>query len=265
MSNSTDDTAALVLFPLAGTRTRPDKVTAQLAEMDKLRRAAVLRRAADTDPARRLERETLVAVVRGFLRAGREADAEAVLGMLLDRVDRALNSVISRWTGVTAEDRIDARQQIVEIICEKVCDLRPGSEFWECNWTWCVNKKLISLWRSFAVNALPMTGSIAATPGGEESDRVAQAADPTDGFLEMELADWVKIVSGGHPQKSRALLLKISEFSDEEIAKDIGVTTRTLRNWNAEFVSAYKRMKAEEQKAAGERREEDARGINSSR
>ena len=223
MSNSTDDTAALVLFPLAGTRTRPDKVTAQLAEMDKLRRAAVLRRAADTDPARRLERETLVAVVRGFLRAGQEDDAEAVLGMLLDRVDRALNSVISRWTGVTAEDRIDARQQIVEIICEKVCDLRPGSEFWECNWTWCVNKKLISLWRSFAVNALPMTDSIAATPGGEEFDRVAQAADPTDGFLEMELADWVKIVSGGHPQKAGRCFSKSASFPMKKSPKTLAL------------------------------------------
>ena len=235
MSKTTDDTNALhFLPPLQGKHFRNAAVTAQLNELCGLSRHAVLRRTLETNSDRRLERETLVAVVRGFLRAGCEDDADTVLMRLIHRVGGAIAGTINGWNRLTWDDKADAKQQAVEILCEKVCDLRPGSEFWECNFTTCFNRRLVSLWHTFTDNALPMTDSVTQTDGGETRDRLGQFADPTNPFHNAELQDLVMLVSGGSAKKSQALFLKLNGFSDEDIAKRLGVTSRTLRNWATE-------------------------------
>lgn len=249
MSQIPDDTKTVdFLFPLRGKHTRTDTVTAQLAALRGLSRAAVLRRAAETDTTRRLERETLVAVVRGFLRAGSQDDAEAVLLLLFKRVSGAVAGKTSAWAGLTPEDKTDARLEILAILCEKVCDLRPGAEFWECNLTECVNRRLITLWHKMTDKALPVVSNTIEMSGGEMLDRIEQYADPAETFAAMTLADLVSLVSGGHPKRSEALFLKISGFTDEDIARRLKVTTRTLRNWTTEAGAAWLRSQAEGEK-----------------
>ena len=243
MSLIPDDTQTLnFLHPLCGKHTRTETVTAQLAALGGLSRGAVLRRAAETDPDRRLERETLVAVVRGFLRAGREDEAEAVLLRLLKRVSGAIAAKTAAWTGLTQEDKIDARQQMTALLCEKVCDLRPGAEFWECNFTTSFNRASISLWHSLTDHALPIVSNTIEMSGGETVDRVAQYADPAEAFGEIEMEDLVELMSGGSAKRSRALFLKFHGFTDEDIAKGLNVTTRTLRNWTAEAYAVWSRL-----------------------
>ena len=228
------------LSPLQPKRTRTETVTAQLAALGGLSRGAVLRRAADPD--RRLERETLVAVVRGFLRAGREDDAEAVLLLLLKRVSGAIAAKTADWAGLTAEDKIDAKQQMTALLCEKVCDLRPGAEFWECNFTTSFNRASISLWHSLTDHALPIVSNTIEMSGGEMVDRVAQYADPAEAFGEIEMEDLVELMSGGSAKRSRALFLKLNGFPDEDTARRLNVTTRTLRNWTAEAYAVWTRL-----------------------
>lgn len=230
------------LFPLRGKHTRTEAVTGQLAALRGLSRAATLRRAAETAKDTRLERETLVAVVRGFLRAGHPGDADTVLLLLIKRVGGAIAAKTAAWAGLTPEDKTDARQQMVAILCEKVCDLRPGAEFWECNLTECVNRRLITLWHSLTDHALPTVSNVIEMSGGEAVDRVEQFADPTETFAEMTMADLVALVSGGNPKRSKALFLKLNGYTDEDIARRVKVTTRTLRNWTAEACAAWLRQ-----------------------
>lgn len=227
------------LFPLHGKRTRTDAVTAQLAALRGLSRAAVLRRAGETDKDKRLEREALVAVVRGFLRAGYQDDADTVLLVLIKRVSGAIAAKTAAWAGLTAEDKTDAQREMLAILCEKACDLRPGAEFWECNLTECVNRRLITLWHSLTDHALPTVSNTLEMGGGETLDRVEQLADPAEMFRSMELHSLVEMVSGGSAKRSEALFLKMNGFTDEEIAKRLGVTTRTLRNWTADACAAW--------------------------
>lgn len=247
MMSDTDNTAVLnFLPPLQGKHTRVGVVTVQLAALSGLSRSAVLRRVQESDPLRRLERETLVAVVRGFLRAGDQDAADAVLLCLIRRVGGVLKAKIAGWAGLTPEDKTDAERQMITLLCEKVCDLRPGAEFWECNFATCLNRRLISLWHALTDNALPTVPNTMETSDGEPRDRLEQYADLTDTFQNAELQDVVALVSGGSLKKSQALFMKLSDFSDEEIAEQLGVTTRTLRNWAGEARTAWKRMQREE-------------------
>jgi len=63
----------------------------------------------------------------------------------------------------------------------------------------------------------------------------------------MELRDLAALVSGGSAKKGKAILLKMSGFSEEEIAARLGVTSRTLRNWTTEARAAWSRQVKSEQ------------------
>lgn len=246
MSLVPDDTQTPdFLFLLRGKHTRTETVTAQLATLGGLSRAAVLRRAAETEQDKRLEREALVAVVRGFLRAGHQDDADTVLLLLIKRVSGAIAAKTAGWESLTPEDKIDARQQMTALLCEKVCDLRLGAEFWECNFTTSFSRAAISLWHSLTDHPLPTVSNTIEMSGGETVDRVAQIADPSETFRNMEMQSLVELVSSGSAKRSEALFLKLNGFTDEEIAKRLTVTTRTLRNWNAEACAAWIRSRTE--------------------
>ena len=246
MSQITDDNKTPnFLSLLHGERTRTDAVTAQLAGLCGLSRQAVLRRAAETDKDRRLERETLVAVVRGFLRVGHQDAADAVLVILIDRVSSAITAKTSAWAKLTPDEKQDAQREMVAILCDKACDLRPGAEFWECNFTSCFNRASISLWRSLTDHALPTVASTVEMSGGEMLDRLDQLADPADALADVELQSLVALVSGGSAKRSEALFLKLNGFSDEDIAVRLGVTSRTLRNWTAEAAASWARQQRE--------------------
>ena len=182
MSNTTDsallDSASPnFLFPLQK-RTRSEAVTAQLTELARLSRSAVLRRAAETEPARRLERETLVALVRGYERAGDTAAADAVLVLLTERISRAVAAKAAGWAGLTAEDKLDAQRQMMLIVCEQARTLTPAAELWEGNFGHCFNRRCITLWRSLTEREIPTVPAEIQMSGGENPGPLGAAAGP---------------------------------------------------------------------------------------
>jgi len=241
MSTINDSAAPNFLFPLQK-RTRSEAVTAQLAEMSRLTQSAVLRRAAETGPERRLERETLVALVRGYGRAGNKDAADAVLEMLIGRINAALAAKVSSWAGLTPEDKTDAQRQMIVQICEQVSSLSQTAELWECNFTWCFQKRLITLWHRLTDRKVITVPAETQTHDGETWDRLEQQPDPADAFADIELRELAALVSGGSAKKSEAIFLRMSGFSEEEIAARLGVTSRTLRNWTAEARAAWNRQ-----------------------
>lgn len=243
MSHTTDSTAPMpdFLFPLQK-RTRSERVTAQLLELNRLLQSAVLRQVRETDPARRLERETLVTLVRGYGRAGNKDAADAVLEILIGRISGAVAGKISNWAGLTPEDKTDAQRQMIMQVCEQVSSLSPAAEFWECNFTFCLQKRLITLWHSLTGRKVMTVPAETLTHGGEVWDRLEQQPDPADMFADIELRGLVTLVSGGDAKRSQAIFLRLSGFSDEEIAKRLSVTSRTLRNWATEARAAWNRQ-----------------------
>ena len=229
------------LFPLQK-RTRSVAVTAQLTELCCLNRGAVRRRVAETDPSRRLERETLVALVRGYLRVGSCDEADKVLEILIGRVSGAIAGKIGTWAGLTPDDRVDAQRQMVAVLCEQVSDLSSTAEFWECNFTVCFQRRLITLWHILTDRKLPTMSTTTKGSDGEAYDRSEQFADPADPLAEIEMKSLVEIVSGGSAKKSEAIFLRVHGFSDEEIAKRLDVSSRSLRNWAAEARAAWNRQ-----------------------
>lgn len=245
MSKTLDDISMpSFLNPLQGRHTRSDAVTAQIAMLSGLSRAAVLRRAAETETDKRLERETLVALVRGFLRTGDRGDADAVLLLLIKRVSSALAAETGKWD-LTPEDRIDAQRQMIALLCDKACDLRLGAEFWECNFTTCFQRRLITIWHTLTDHALPTASNTVQVGEGETLDRLEQYADPAETFRHMEMESLVKMVSGGSAKRSEALFLKLNGFTDEDVAKRLKVTSRTLRNWTTEACAVWVRVQKE--------------------
>ena len=241
-----DSAAPDFLFPLQK-RTRNEAVTAQLTELSRLSRSAVLRQAHETDPDRRLARETLVALVRGYERAGDTDAADAVLELLIQRIGPALGRTVSSWAGLTSEDKADAQRQMIVQICEQVGSLHPGAEFWECNFTFCFNKRLITLWRSLTERKVATVSAEIQSHNGETLNRLEQQPHPADALAEIELRDLAALVSGGSAKKAQAILLKTSGFSDEEIAARVGITSRTLRNWITEARAAWLRQRRQEE------------------
>ncbi len=247
MSYRHDSAGPNFLHPLQK-RTRSEAVTAQLSELSRLSPSAVLRRVSETDPARRLERETLVAAHRGYLRAGQKDAANAVLKALIDRTQGALAGRISSWAGLTPENKADAKQQMIAHLCEQVGDLSAGAELWECRFAFCVQRRLITLWHRLTDRQVATVPAEAPAQGGEDWNRLEQQADPRDTFGDIELRDMVALVSGGDPKRGQAIFLRMSGFSDEEIAAQLGVTSRTLRNWTAAARAAYSRHQAADSK-----------------
>jgi hypothetical protein len=241
MSNQKDTDAVDFLFPLQK-RTRSAAVTAQLAEMSRLSQSAVRRRAAETDPERRLERETLIALVRGYGRAGNKDAADTILVLLVQRVTSAVAAKVSRWAGMTPEDKTDAQRQMIVQICEQVSSLSQTAELWECNFTWCFNQRSITLWHRLTDRKVATVSAETQNSDGESRDRLEQQPDPADRFADIELRELVALVSGGSAKRSQAIFLRMSGFSEEEIAERLDVTSRTLRNWTTEARAVWKRQ-----------------------
>lgn len=245
MSHTPDNFSAPDFLTPLRKWTRSDIVTAQLTELGRLSRSAVLRRAADTAPGLRLNWETLVALTRGFLRAGDTEGADTVFVHLTEKMGGAIRGEIAGWSALNQDEKSDAADQMIALLCGYVYGLSPAAEFWECNLTTCLERRMATLWHSLTDKRIETVSSVTPTEGSEDWDRFEQIAGPADTFTDIETADLLEIVSGGDPQKRGMLHLRMSGFSDEDIARRLNVTTRTLRNWTHEIRAAHKRQAAE--------------------
>jgi hypothetical protein len=230
MSESTDGGPAPEYGRPLQIRTRPAPVAAQLAALSRLSRSAALRRAAETDPARRLERETLVAAARAFRRAGDQAAAGRVVGALIARVRPAVRAKVNAWAPLLPPDREDAEAQAILALAEYVNCLEPKEELWECNFVAPFRLRLITVLKGLTRRRVPTT-SLTSEEGDERDDlpdpRAALA------FTAVELREAILALDGHIPRMGEYLYLSQAGLTDRECAARLGVTDRTLRHWRA--------------------------------
>ncbi len=208
---------------------------AQLGEMSHLSRPAILRRATETDKARRLERETLIALVRGYLRAGDRDAADAVLDRLVKRLRSAIRSKIASWGMSAPTDREDAESEAVLKIIGYVSSLTPTEEMWECNFAHCFNQRMTTILHALTRRPIP-TASLTNDRdgnGGEGRDGLAELPDTRaqSHFKDIEAREAIAALCRQEPKLGPYLYLLREEWTDEQIAAHLHVTTRTLRNW----------------------------------
>lgn len=225
--------AADFLYPLTSRRTRTDAVTAELAALSRLPARQVMARAQETHADRRLARETRVAVVRGFLRAGNEKAADDVLTALIDHLRPALKARAQQWSAVFPADVDDAVEDAVLKLIGYVRATDAGQEFWECNFAHCLKLRMAETFRHAATqrrNTLSLTTTGA---DGKERDRTEETADPEGemAFDDIETQALIRAINQAVPGFAGYLFLHTQGYTDKEIAPKLGVTDRTLRNW----------------------------------
>lgn len=244
MSTNTRDAPGPVEFlrPLQK-RARTDQVTAQLREMSRLSRSAVLRRAAAANKGNGLERETLVALIRAYRRAGDADAADQILGNLVRRQRPAIQARVRAWRTLAAVDHEDAESQGVLKLMEYVNSLEPGEELWECNFTGSFNFRMISLLKGMAARRVPTVSSSVESAHGEEWDRLEALPDFASAarFSGVEVRDMIAALSGSNPQIGEFLYLSFTGMADAEIGVRLGVSDRTLRNWKTRLRAAFER------------------------
>ena len=225
--------AAGFLYPLTSRHTRTEAVTAELVALSRLPVRRVVARAQETHAARRLARETRVAVVRGFLRAGDEKAANAVLTALIDHLRPLVKARAQQWSAVFPADVDDAVEDAVLRLIKYVRSTDAGQEFWECNFAHCLRLRLAEAFRHAAVqrrNTLSLTTTGA---DGKERDRTEETADPESetAFDDIETQALIQALSQAVPGLAGYLFLHTQGYTDKEIAPKLEVTDRTLRNW----------------------------------
>lgn len=228
MSRDTEDAdgRAEFLRPLQG-RTRTESVLLELSEVARLPRGAALMRAAGDGPAW----ETLVAMARAYQRAGDADAARRVLDALVRRVSPSIAKRVAAWSGLTPEERTDAKQETILAVVRGALDIGPGQELWECNFTHCFNRRLLDVWQAATRRRGREVSPSREGEDGGEYDGLEQIADPTDAFALIEDAAFCRRLARRHPRIGEMVHLRLHGFSDREITGRLGVTDRTLRNW----------------------------------
>ena len=225
-------------------RTRSEAVTAQLTELARLPRASILRRAASEDRASRPALETLIALIRAYLRAGDEAAADSVLTAFIPRLRNAVRHKVKAWGTKALPDQENAVDEAVLRIVAWVTTLTPSEEFWECNFTHCFSQRMSTILGNLSAEAHtgPRTVSLSGTgEEGDEQDGLLNLPDlgAEADFTAIEAREAVAALGRDNPQIGRYLFLVGQGYTDEEIAAHLGVRTRTLRNWKAKAREAW--------------------------
>ena len=173
-------------FPLQR-HTRTEAVTAQLTEMGRLPRRGVLRRAADMG-ANRLALETLIAVLRAYLRAGDGEAADTVLEHLTVRLRGPIFAKAASWTTIAPADREDAAGEAGLRLLGYVRNLSPTEEFWECNFTHCFTQRMSTILKAIGQAGTPTVSLSGTDDEGGERDGLANLPDAgaEARFTEME-------------------------------------------------------------------------------
>ncbi len=236
MSKTPEETADF-LFPLTRRQTRTERVTAELADLSRLPRRRVLTQAQETHKDRRLASETLIAVVRGFLRAGDENAANTALEALIERLRPAVRARAQRWSALFPADVSNAEDDAILKLVGYLRSTDSGQEFWECNFIHCFNKRLDDLFRQIAGQRKETLSLTSKWADGDERDHLDETPDAASEsafaaiFDDIVTQETIQALSREIPRLTEYLFLHTQGYTDKEIAVKMGVTDRTLRNW----------------------------------
>jgi DNA-directed RNA polymerase specialized sigma24 family protein len=182
---------------------------------------------------RELRLETLVAVARSYLRAGLDTDANRVLESIAGRLAGRIHRHLQVWGVRNADDRDDLVQELLHMTFSCIRSQGRDQEFWECRFWVCFDRRSQSLLRDWRQSR----------PHGVSLDEIAENdPDILRAPAPVSIADRAvareALARLPEPLRTAFLLKHLAGYKEESrdaseptIARSLGVTGRTVRNY----------------------------------
>lgn len=185
----------------------------------------------DTQAADYVKNEALVYLLREKLRHGDADTAWKIAELLVERTAGRIYRMVSRWRLISQQHTDDCAQDVQIQMLEQFIDLGNGAEFWEANYTWCLQclvQNVVHKYRKIA--ATELYPEPFADDEGHATDRLAQLPDVRS-LSAQQRAEILEALALLPDNERIAFVLFHQEgWSQQEIAEHLNVTDRTVRN-----------------------------------
>lgn len=226
----------------SGKRYREPAVVEQIEALRRCSRSEFRRRVEIRDHTRPdfVSEEALVYFVRELHPAGRSAEAGDLIELLEERCRKRVARTLTGWSQLSATQREDCYNDLVSQMFVALISLETKDEFWEVRFWHCLDWKLSNIaqkYHSIAQNEfVPDSGP---NEEGKTSDYMANMAAPARLTSEERVLVQEALRVLTQDQRLVFILFHYEQWTQEEIAKHIKVTDRTVRN---RLESAEKRL-----------------------
>ncbi len=223
-----------LLRPLTRDYTREPQVVAQILTMQGLEDSEFWRRVSlenHLDPDCPFP-ESLVCWIREFMDRGDSRRAWDVVTALERRVARIVDRGLTRVYDLRQDQIEDLTLDLITNLYHEWLSLEPPHEFWEIRFIFCLKRKLISHVRRFIRDRdieVDLAGGIQSAADAE--DPLSRLSDQRSIDTENAAIANVALDQLGYPLNRAFFLYHYGELTQEQIAKVLGVTERTVRNW----------------------------------
>jgi RNA polymerase sigma factor (sigma-70 family) len=177
--------------------------------------------------------ETLVYFVRSRERSGAVDDSWRIVEILTRRVTSIIQSRLARVYGISRDQAEDLYEDVVSELYEEWLSGEPAREFWEVRFGVCLDRKVIDAIKRLRRVRDNEVALAVVSEDGETHDVIEQMADLSS--LDPEEAATIRAALDSLPEPLRTAfyMAEIARFTEEEVAGELAVTSRTVRNYLA--------------------------------
>lgn len=216
--------------PLSRGYSREPETERNIADLAGLSRQEMNRRLKTFDYSDPLcpKLEALVYLLRWHLRDGREREAAEIGECLAARVARTVTARTRTFFRSRPDQAEDAEAAVILRMFEQLRNLTPAQEFWEVRFMVCLERVIQEAVRlELRRRRREIELSALDTETGEAADSIP---DRDCVPLEQKIALAAALKSLAPEDQELVLLRHFEQFTEEEIAARLGVTSRTVRN-----------------------------------
>lgn len=226
----------------SGKRYREPEVLAQIEALHDCSRGEFRRRAAIRVHTHSgfVSEEALVYFIRERHLAGQGAEAGDLIALLEERCRKRAARTLAGWSQLTATQRDDCYHDLVSHMFVALISLETKDEFWEIRFWHCLDWKLSNIAQKYhAVAQNEFVPESGPNSEGKPLDFLGNIAAPTRLTPEERVLVSEALRTLTPDQRTVFVLFHYEQWTQEEIAKHVGVTDRTVRN---RLESAEKRL-----------------------
>jgi RNA polymerase sigma factor (sigma-70 family) len=211
-------------------------------EPDVLRQIEALRRCGRSEFRQRVEvrehtqpgfvsEEALVYFVRERHLAGQAAEAGDLIALLEERCRKRVARTLAGWTQMNETQREDCYHDVIGTMFLALISLETKDEFWEVRFWHCLDWKLSNVAQKYhTVAQNEFVPNSAENDEGHTVDYIGSLAAPTRLTTDQRLLVREALQLLTQDQRVVFILFHYEQWTQEEIAKHIKATDRTVRN-----------------------------------
>jgi RNA polymerase sigma factor (sigma-70 family) len=222
------------LRPLTRNYTREAAVVQELGALGRLSGPELWRRlkVADREAPDYTRLESAVYCLRDALCRRDEDEAWRIAEILMERIKRTVTRRLAVWRSLSPDQRAEVEEELAVSLYTEWMSLDGRHEFWEVRFGVCLARAISDhIDRVQRVRQNEMT--LSATEDGEGG-----ASDPWERFadespMDAETSAIVMAALGALPveQRTAFYLYHYADWTEERIARHMGVTSRSVRNY----------------------------------